>query len=124
MATRRMDRVNGLLRQLISDVISKELSDPRLDSVISVTRVNCWSDLRRARVYISVYGEQTKKNEALSALKSASGFIHRAIRKELSIKTVPFLEFQLDKSIEQGAEMLELIKETVPSGNLSEDGES
>jgi ribosome-binding factor A len=112
MATRRMDRVNVLLRHGISEVLSRELNDPRLSSVISVVRVDCAPDLHNARVFVSVLGDANRKKDAMRALQSASGFIHRTLRKGVSIKTVPFLEFRLDESIEQGAELLEFMKQT------------
>ena len=111
MASRRMDRVNALLRERIGDVLVTELSDPRLSSVISVMRVVTSSDLRRAKVYISVLGNDEKKKKSLEALTSASGFINRSVKKGIDLKFMPFLVFELDDSIEKGAKMLELMKD-------------
>ncbi|MCH8205992.1 MAG: 30S ribosome-binding factor RbfA [Chloroflexi bacterium] len=112
--TRRMDRVNALLRQEISRVLTIELKDPRLSSVVSITHVDSSPDLKRARVFVSVLGDKDAKKRTLTALKSARGFIHRSIRQQLTLKAVPTLEFRLDESIEQGAEMLERIRDLAP----------
>ncbi len=113
--TRRLDRINVLLRQEISRLLAGELKDPRLSSVVSITEVDTSPDLRHARVYVSVLGDEQAKRSTLQALKSASGFIHRSMRESLALKTVPALDFYLDESIERGAELLEKIRQ-VTSG--------
>ena len=113
MTARRMDRVNALLRERIGEVLVTELNDPRLSSVISVIRVVTSSDLRRAKVYISVLGDGGQQQKSLEALRSASGFINRSVKKGINLKFMPFLAFELDNSIEKSAEMLELINEAM-----------
>ena len=113
--SRRMERVNVLLRQEISSLLATELRDPRLPSIISITRVEASPDLLVAKVFVSVLGDQQKKRDALRALGSASGFIHRNIRHRLKLKNVPSFEFRLDESIEKGADLLGLIRD-VTSG--------
>lgn len=108
-----MDRVNALLRERIGEVVMTELSDPRLSSVISVMRVVTSSDLRRAKVYISVLGDDEQKQKSLLALTSASGFINRSVKKGINLKYMPFLAFELDNSIEKGSELLGLIDEAM-----------
>lgn len=121
--SRRMDRVNGLLRQEISRVLSTELRDPRLSLLVSVTQVVASGDLRHARVLVSVMGGPPEKREALDALKSAAGYIHRSMRRSVALKNVPSLEFHLDDSIERGAEVLDLIKAVSPGPDLEEESE-
>ena len=118
--TRRIDRVNVLLRQEIGRVLTSKLKDPRLSSVLSVTRVDTSPDLKRARVFVSVLGDERAKHLTLRALRSAAGFIHKAVRRHLTIKTVPALEFHIDESIEQGAEMLRKIRALVPGDPAEE----
>ncbi len=108
-----MDRINVQLRQQISQVLATELNDPRLSPLVSVTRVEASADLRLAKVFVSVLGEASQKEAALAALGSAAGFVHRSLRKSLALKTVPTLQFQLDESIAQGAEMFEMIRQAV-----------
>ena len=113
MTARRMDRVNALLRERIGEVLVTELSDPRLASVISVIRVVTSSDLRNAKVYVSVLGDDGQKQKSLEALTSASGFINRSVKKGVDLKYMPFLVFELDNSIEKGARTLGLIDEAM-----------
>lgn len=111
---RRMDRVNMLVRQEISRILTVEMNDPRLSSLISITEVRTSHDLRSAKVYFSVLGDEHQKQSALAALESAGGFIHRTMKRNLKLKFVPFLSFQLDESIEQGTDMLCLISHNRP----------
>ena len=80
-------------------------------------RVSASRDLRLARVYVSVMGDEAAKQNTLRALKSAAGFIHRTIRGRLDLRNTPVLEFYIDESIEQGAELLRLIKEVAPTAD-------
>lgn len=112
----RMERVNTLLREEISKVLSNDVNDPRLASFVSVTRVSASTDLRNAKVFVSVLGSEEDKRSTLEALESASGFIHRTLRPKLSLKNVPFLSFLLDESIERGAGLWDLIREVSPDG--------
>ena len=111
---RRMDRVNTLVRQEISRILAVEMNDPRLSSLISITEVHTSRDLRSARVYFSVLGDEHQKRDALAALESAGGFIHRTMKRNLKLKFAPFLSFRLDESIEQGTGMLDLIGRNAP----------
>lgn len=111
---RRMDRVNMLVRQEISRILAVEMNDPRLSSLISITEVRTSRDLRSAKVYFSVLGDEHQKQNALAALESAGGFIHRTMKRNLKLKFAPFLSFQLDESIEQGTDMLDLISRNAP----------
>ncbi len=111
---RRMDRVNMLVRQEISRILAVEMNDPRLSSLISITEVRTSRDLRSAKVYFSVLGDEDQKQNALAALESAGGYIHRTMKRNLKLKFAPFLSFQLDESIEQGTDMLDLISRNAP----------
>lgn len=111
---RRMDRVNMLVRQEISRILAVEMNDPRLSSLISITEVRTSRDLRSAKVYFSVFGDEQQKQNALAALESAGGYIHRTMKRNLKLKFAPFLSFQLDESIEQGTDMLDLISRNAP----------
>lgn len=111
---RRIDRVNMLVRQEISRILSSDINDPRLSSLISITEVRTSRDLRNAKVYFSVFGDAQTKQSVHEALESAGGFIHRTMKRNLKLKYAPFLSFQLDESIEQGTEMLGLISRNPP----------
>ena len=110
---RRIDRVNMLLRKEISRVMANELRDPRLSKVVSVTHVDTTSNLRFAKVYVSVLGGDEDKRGTMDALNSASGYIHRTVRDSVTLKVMPFLRFQLDESIERGALLSDMIEDAV-----------
>ena len=101
--TRRADRLNGLLRQEISHLLSREIKDPRLNGIISIT------DLRNARVFVSVLGDQETKDAALDGIQSAASFLRRSLRDRLKLRYVPFLKFALDESIEDADALLRVM---------------
>jgi len=121
--TRRTQRVNELLRQEISLVLQHRLRDPRLSSLISVTRVDTAEDLRNATVHVSVLGSKAKKNDALDGLSSAAGYLRKELGDVLPLKHVPSLAFVLDESLDRGDAILEVLDhlsvgETVSEGDL------
>lgn len=107
--SRRADRINGLLREEISLLLSREIKDPRLDGLISITRVDTSSDLRNARVFLSVMGDQASKDSALEGIQSAASFLRRSLRDRLKLRYVPFLKFAIDESIEDADTLLRLM---------------
>ena len=107
--TRRADRINGLLRQEISLLLSREIKDPRLNGIISITEVQTSPDLRSARVFVSVLGDQETKDAALDGIQSAASFLRRSLRDRLKLRYVPFLKFALDDSIEDADALLRVI---------------
>jgi ribosome-binding factor A len=111
--SRRTERVNELIRQELSEMILHELRDPRLDGLISITRVEVSPDLYNARVHVSVMSETADQVDAIKALNAAAGFMHKELVHRLDMRRVPFLTFQLDKSIEEGAAVLAQIDEVL-----------
>jgi ribosome-binding factor A len=109
MSSRRIDRINGLLRQEISQLLSREIKDPRLSGIISITQVRTSSDLRNAVVFVSVMGDDTTKQEALAGIQSAATFLRRELRERLSLRYVPFMKFRLDESIEGAEHVLRIM---------------
>ena len=107
--SRRADRINGLLRQEISLLLSREIKDPRLEGVISITQVQTSSDLRNARVFVSVLGTPQDKEEALNGIQSAASFLRRSLRDRLKLRYVPFLKFALDETIEDADVVLRIM---------------
>jgi ribosome-binding factor A len=107
--SRRIERVNGVLRQEISRVLATELRDPRLSAMVTVTQVKTSADLRHAKVFVSMLGDGAEKRSTLEALRSAAGYVHRNIRQNLTMKSAPRVEFVIDDSIERGAELLRMI---------------
>jgi ribosome-binding factor A len=115
---RRIERINSLIRQEISDMLLRELKDPRLDNFISILRVDTAADLSTAKVYVSFYGSEESKKETMAALDSASRFIRNELMKRIRIRTIPDIIFQEDNSIAKGAMVLELIEEIKQEDSL------
>jgi ribosome-binding factor A len=109
--TRRTERLNYLIRQEISELIRREIKDPRLGCFLTVTRVDTSPDLSYAKIYISVMGSDDEKSKAMDGLSSASGFLYRELRERLSLRHTPQLIFCKDDSIEKGAQILHLMNE-------------
>ena len=109
--TRRIERVNELLRAEISELLQRQLNDPRLGGLVSITEVVTSPDLRHAKVFVSVLGTPEEKAEVMKALKSAAGFMRRELTPRLNLRHIPELSFWDDTSIERGARVLQLLKE-------------
>lgn len=102
-------RVNEAVRQELSSLISRELKDPRVDMMTSITRVIVATDLKTCKVYVSVYGDSEKKEETMAGLRSSEKFLRRMLAKNLNLRNTPELTFILDESIEYGLHMSGLI---------------
>lgn len=109
--SRRLERVNDLLRQEISDILRRQLKDPRVAGLVSVTEVVTSPDLTSARAYVSVLGEVADKESTLEALRHAAPFVRRILGRRLTIRRIPDVTFILDESIERGAYLSALIRE-------------
>ena len=116
----RIERVNSLIRQEISQLLQRQVKDPRLGNFISVIEVSTSQDLKYAKVFVSYIGTEKEKQETLSALASASGFFRRELSKRLKLRYTPALSFQWDNSIERGDHLLQLIDELTPEKNREE----
>lgn len=109
MTSRRVDRINGQLRQELSQIISRQMKDPRIGGVVTITHVKTAHDLRTARVFVSVMGDQATKLRTLEGIQSASTFLRRELRDRLNMRYVPFMKFELDQSIEDADNLLRII---------------
>jgi ribosome-binding factor A len=109
--SRRIERINDLLRSELSELIGRTLKDPRVAGLVSLTEVETSADLRHARVFVSVFGTDEERASTLTALRSAAGFLRREIAHRVTFRTVPELDFQLDTSLEQGDRILRLLKQ-------------
>jgi len=124
MSSTRQQKIASVLKEELSRVIRKEMNDPRL-GFISITDVQVASDLRTARVYVSVYGTPEEQTASITALEHARGFLRGLIGREVNMRYTPELSFHLDRSIERGSHVLELLKgiETKDSTEKPPDGE-
>ena len=106
----RMNRVDEQLKEEISKIISQELSDPKLTGMISVSNVKTTPDLRYARVFVTMIGCKSQK-ENLAILKKSSGYIRTLIAKRVNLRITPELVFEFDESIEYGAKIDKILKD-------------
>jgi ribosome-binding factor A len=109
MASGRMRRVDEAVRAVLSDAISKDLRDPRV-GFVTVTGVKTSPDLRHARVYVSVLGDEQTRADSLDGLRSAHGFLQGAIASQLTLKHTPMLTFEYDDTVDRGMRITELLK--------------
>lgn len=105
----RTDRISEEVKRELSAVV-RELKDPRIPIMTTVVNVRVTKDLKFAKAYISVMGDEKIRREALTALKSASGFIRREIGSRLNLRNTPEFTFAEDDSIEYGAHINEILK--------------
>ena len=110
--TRRTERLNDQLREEISDLVRRELKDPRIGGLVTITEVDVAPDLSRAKVYVSVMGTDEEKTSTLRALTAASRFMQRELRRRLTIRRMPELDLIPDDSIAHGARILKLLDKT------------
>jgi ribosome-binding factor A len=120
--TRRIERLNSVIQQEISQLLREQVNDPRLTSLISITKVSTSSDLRQTKVFISTFGDNVDKKEILQGFTAASGFLRRQLANRLQLRHMPELSFHFDDSIEHAAEVLKLIDEVASKDAENEDG--
>ena len=104
-----MRRVNESVRQVLSEAVG-ELKDPRI-GFVTVTGVETSSDLRHARVYVSVFGSEESRQDSLAGLEAAHGVLQSRLARELRMKRTPQLAFEYDPTVERGVRMTQLIDE-------------
>jgi ribosome-binding factor A len=109
--SRRIERINHLLRQEIADLLTREVKDATLSTaLISITEVETSPDLRSAKVYFSVYGDEEEVEAARAHLKRAAGFLHHNLKERLDLRHTPHLEFIVDRSLERGDRIMRLMR--------------
>ena len=113
MTADRMRRVDEAVREVLSDAITKQLKDPRV-GFVTVTAVETAADLRRARVFVSVLGDQGVRKRSMQGLRSAHGVLQRSVARELRLKHTPTLEFLYDDTSDRGMRIAELIEREAP----------
>lgn len=104
----RMRRVNEAIREVLSDALGQDLKDPRI-GFVTVTDVKTSPDLRHARVYVTVLGEQEERDASLAGLQSAHGVLQRRVGGELRMKRTPTLEFIYDDTTDRAMRVEQLL---------------
>ena len=108
MAQDRMRRVDEAIRQVVGDVLARDIKDPRV-GFVTVTDVKTSPDLRHARVYVSVLGDADEREASLEGLGSAHAFVQARIASELHLKHTPTLHFVIDETPERAARLREIL---------------
>jgi ribosome-binding factor A len=108
--TERMRRVNEALREVVAAAIAGELEDPRI-GFVTVTAVETSPDLRSARVFVSVLGDEAERARVLAGLDSSRGLLQGAIAREMRLKRTPTLSFHYDEGPERGIRLSRLLEE-------------
>ncbi len=111
--SRRTERVNELLRDHLSTLLAREIKDPRISGIVTITAVETSRDLAHARVWVSVVGDRETGQKTLQGLRSASGFLQRGLLG-LGLRRTPELVFMLDESMERAGRIFQLLDRVRP----------
>lgn len=113
----RSDRVSEELLREISQIVLREMKDPRLATagLVSFTRVEVTKDFRNATVFVSIFGSEAQAEEVMAALRNGAGFIRTTIGKRIRMRVSPELVFKHDDSIAHSARIHQLLKESDPT---------
>ncbi len=113
MPSDRMRRVDEAVRQVLSDAVTQDLQDPRI-GFVTMTSVKTSPDLRHARVYVSVLGNDAERAATLAGLQSAHGALQRRLARELRMKRTPTLEFLYDDTTDRAMHLEEILRREAP----------
>jgi len=109
--SRRIERVNELLREEISDVL-REVHDPRIAGLVTITHVDVSPDLRHASAFVSVLGTDEEGASTMKALDHARQFVRRELGRRVKLKYTPDIDFRRDRSLEEGQAVTDLMRKT------------
>lgn len=113
-------RINGEVQKELSRIISREIKDPRIHPMTSVTQVMVTQDLKECKAYISVLGDEKAQTETLEGLKSATGYIRRELAHSINLRNTPEITFIMDQSIEYAINMSKKIDDVISKQKDSE----
>ena len=119
--SRRTERVSGLLREELGNLLIEGVKDPRLGNLVTISRVDLSADLRHATALVTVLGDAAQQRDALAGLVAASSYLRKQLGQRLKLKYTPEIRFIIDESIEGGDHVLALLdalknQETPPNG--------
>jgi len=121
LAFQRSERVAEEMKREIAKILHDELKDPRLGRFVTITKVEVTRDLRYAKVFVSVYGDDQQKKQSIEALNNASGFVRREIGRRIKLRYTPEILFSLDDSIEHGARISQLLNKVKQEGSRQDE---
>lgn len=105
----RSDRVRKALIREVSDLLQRDIKDPRISGIVSVTDAEISQDCRHAKVFISVFGSEEEQKYTMEALDSSTGFIRSEIGKRIQMRFTPEIKFKLDNSLERGSRVTQIL---------------
>nr|WP_325190354.1 30S ribosome-binding factor RbfA [uncultured Selenomonas sp.] len=110
MSKVRVEKLQELMKQEISDIVLHELKDPRI-GFVTVTSVACTEDLREAKIYVSIMGDEKAVRDSLHGLNSSLGFVRREIGRRIRLRFTPEISFALDASLDYSDHIQRLLNE-------------
>ena len=116
MTSHRANRVAEEIKKEVTQMLREEIKDPRI-GFVTVTGIEVTSDIRYAKVFISVLGDDEAKVQSLKALEKAKGFVRSELGKRIRLRYIPEISFKFDSSIEHGARIMKLLNEVKDTGN-------
>jgi ribosome-binding factor A len=123
MPVQRTTRLNSLLKEVISEVIKRDVRNPHVNELLTVTRVEITKDLHYAKVYVSVIGDDLQRKETLKALQTAAGFIAVNASKKVTMRYFPSLTFVLDDSVDKHMRIEKILGEITQEREAREHNE-
>jgi ribosome-binding factor A len=111
MANRRIQRINGLIRDELAVLLQREVKDPQISGLISITEVETAPDLSIVHVYVSMLAEEEEARKTIERLRHAARFFRRELAERINLRHTPEIDFRLDMSIARGARVLQVLRE-------------
>lgn len=125
--SRRSERIAEAIRRVVSETIRGHMRDPRVREFVTITRVELTPDLRYAKIYYTVFGEDKEKKQVEKGLKSAKGFMRKRIGDELELRYAPDISFRIDEKAEYAKrieDVLTKLKKEAQDGTDKKDNKS
>ena len=114
MTSRRVLKAAEAVREVVGMAILADLKDPRIQGV-TVTRVEMTPDMRQARVYVSIMGDETRQRLTLHGLQSAAGYLQSKVAQRIDTRYTPRIEFLVDEGVKKSLEIARILREVLPS---------
>lgn len=106
----RVDRLRKQIQDLVAEIIHRRVKDPKI-GIVTITDVELTGDLREAKVFYSILGDESTQRSTSRALRKAHGFIQTELARELNIRKAPLIEFKIDRSAERASRIQELLEQ-------------
>ena len=110
MAHKRIERLNSLLKEVISEVIHSKVRNPDINKFLTITQVETTKDIKNAKVFVSIIGDEDEKNKTLNALKSAAGYIGIQAAQKVVLRCFPSLSFYIDDTVSKQMRIISILE--------------